>query len=101
MFSTSYVIFKIETKPQSWEVTRRYNDFSWLKELLHKAYPGLAVIYYNLHFKVPPIPKKTSTRSFQDTYLEKRKNYLEVFKEISNISLDISSNSIEITRNEE
>lgn len=49
---------------------RRYNDFEWLRDTLIKFYPG---------FVIPPIPKKHLQRNFEETFLIKRKCFLENF----------------------
>ena len=49
LFSTGYGAFKIVTHPIGWVVWRRFSDFKWLREVLHKTYP--------CHL-IPPIPEK-------------------------------------------
>lgn len=68
--SQSYVNYKILTHPFDWNVTRRYSDFEWLREILTKLYPGDFV---------PPIANKTHTRQFSDAYLGKRLKFLQKF----------------------
>ena len=46
---SSYISFKIETKPIGWVVNRRFNDFLKLRDILAMTYP--------CHL-IPPIPGK-------------------------------------------
>lgn len=60
LFGSTYVAYLLESS-NGWSVKRRFKDFEWLHSRLSQAYPGLPV---------PPIPKKTAIRSFQDSHLE-------------------------------
>jgi hypothetical protein len=46
LFQQTYVIYTVNTPSQGWSVTRRYNDFVWLRENLEKMHPGLPVSYF-------------------------------------------------------
>lgn len=48
-------MYKIVTNPFKWEVSRRFNEFYTLRDTLIKLYPA---------YLIPPIPKKTSRRSY-------------------------------------
>ncbi|CAK71065.1 unnamed protein product (macronuclear) [Paramecium tetraurelia] len=95
-FSSSYIVFQIETQPQGWIVFRRYSDFEWLRDSLQKFYPA---------FVVPPIHKKRS-RSFEDSYLNKRVIFLQrflnsIFKSYELKSNVIVKNFLSLTQNNE
>ncbi|CAD8134025.1 unnamed protein product [Paramecium octaurelia] len=95
-FSSSYIVFQIETQPQGWIVFRRYSDFEWLRDSLQKFYPA---------FVVPPIHKKRS-RSFEDAYLNKRMIFLQrflnsIFKSYELKSNVIVKNFLSLTQNNE
>ena len=49
---------------------RRYSDFAWLFERLHKERPGAIV---------PPLPEKQQTARFNETFIEERRFQLEKF----------------------
>ena len=51
-------------------VNRRYSDFSWLYERLHKERPGAIV---------PPLPDKQSVSRFSEAFIEGRRFHLEIF----------------------
>ena len=51
-------------------VNRRYSDFSWLFERLHKECPGAIV---------PPLPDKQSVSRFSEAFIESRRFHLEIF----------------------
>mmetsp|Transcript_19316 Transcript_19316/g.30213 ORF Transcript_19316/g.30213 Transcript_19316/m.30213 type:complete len:573 (+) Transcript_19316:87-1805(+) len=51
-------------------VNRRYSDFSWLYERLHKERPGAIV---------PPLPDKQSVSRFSEVFIEGRRFHLEIF----------------------
>ena len=59
-FSANYVIYSIITEPFNWDITRRYSDFYWLRNILVKVFPNIIV---------PPIPTKTNSRSFEYLFL--------------------------------
>jgi len=40
----SFVCYTVKTSPFEWVVKRRFNDFFWLRETLHKLHPGVFVI---------------------------------------------------------
>ncbi|CAD8049610.1 unnamed protein product [Paramecium sonneborni] len=95
-FSSSYIVFQIETQPNGWIVFRRYSDFEWLRESLQKFYPA---------FIIPPIHKKRS-RSFEDVYLNKRMIFLQrflnsIFKSYELKSNIIVKNFLSMTQNNE
>ena len=48
----------------SWEVKRKYSDFEWLKNTLHRFYPGIVVP------AIPPFPKSKDRLSGQSKKLE-------------------------------
>lgn len=51
-------------------VNRRYSDFAWLYERLHKERPGAIV---------PPLPDKQSVSRFSEVFIEGRRFHLEIF----------------------
>jgi len=51
-------------------VLRRYSDFLWLYERLHKERPGSIV---------PPLPEKQAVSRFSETFIEERRVNLERF----------------------
>jgi len=63
--STSNAILSYATS-----VNRRYSDFSWLYERLHKERPGAIV---------PPLPSKQSVSRFSEVFIEGRRFHLEIF----------------------
>lgn len=69
IFRSSYVLYDIETS-EGWKVSRRFNDFIWLRKYFESAYNGLPI---------PPIPEKTAVRSFDERHIAKRMLYLEKF----------------------
>lgn len=54
IFSSSYILYNIECS-ENWRVRRRFTDFVWLQQYLKATYEGLPI---------PPIPEKTTIRSF-------------------------------------
>ena len=56
--------------PFDYVVRRRFNDFVWLRETLVKEYPGCYI---------PPLPIKGVKRSFDDSYVADRQNFLQIF----------------------
>lgn len=68
LFGSTYVVYLLETG--AWSVRRRFKDFEWLHSRLALMYPGLPV---------PPIPRKTALRSFEDRHLEERMICFERF----------------------
>ncbi|CAD8101533.1 unnamed protein product [Paramecium sonneborni] len=67
---SSYISFKIETKPIGWVVNRRFTDFLKLREILLMTYP--------CHL-IPPIPGKKLKSQTGAAYLEKRMRIMELF----------------------
>ncbi|CAD8164542.1 unnamed protein product [Paramecium octaurelia] len=67
---SSYISFKIETKPIGWVVNRRFTDFQKLREILVMTYP--------CHL-IPPIPGKKLKSQTGAAYLEKRMRIMELF----------------------
>lgn len=72
LFKSKYVTFIVSTPQLSAEVSRRFNDFLWLKTQLQKQFPT--------HY-LPNVSKKKAYRSFDDLYLTKRRKVLEKFLE--------------------
>lgn len=71
MFSMSYVLYDVLTEQLSWLVTRRYSDFSWLRECLCYCFPTEII---------PQLPKKKiGNRRFETDFIEKRKKGLQNF----------------------
>lgn len=70
LFTSPYVVYHIVVEPLNTEVGRRFNDFFWLRETLEKLFPGVLI---------PPIPKKTQSRSMLDIFVNKRMSVLNVF----------------------
>jgi len=56
--------------PYAISVNRRYSDFSWLFDHLHKERPGAIV---------PLLPEKQSTSRFSESFIEERRFHLEIF----------------------
>lgn len=55
--------------PYATSVNRRYSDFSWLFDHLHKERPGAIV---------PPLPEKQQVSRFTESFIEERRFHLEV-----------------------
>lgn len=70
LFSANFTSYTVVTRPLDYRVERRYNDFFWLRTMLAREHPGLYV---------PPIPKKSEGRSFEQEFLNKRIETLEKF----------------------
>lgn len=70
LFSANYTNYTVVTKPLDYRVERRYNDFFWLRTILAREYPGLYI---------PPIPKKSEGRNFEQEFLDRRIETLEKF----------------------
>jgi len=56
--------------PYATSVNRRYSDFSWLFDHLHKERPGAII---------PLLPEKQSTSRFSESFIEDRRFHLEIF----------------------
>ena len=56
--------------PYPTSVNRRYSDFAWLFDHLHKERPGSIV---------PPLPDKVQTGRFSESFIEDRRFHLEIF----------------------
>ncbi len=56
--------------PYTTSVNRRYSDFSWLFDHLHKERPGAIV---------PPLPEKQQVSRFTESFIEERRFHLEIF----------------------
>ena len=56
--------------PYATSVNRRYSDFSWLFDHLHKERPGAIV---------PPLPEKQKVSRFSEVFIEDRRFHLEIF----------------------
>jgi len=56
--------------PYATSVNRRYSDFSWLFDHLHKERPGAIV---------PPLPEKQQASRFSESFIEDRRSHLELF----------------------
>lgn len=56
--------------PYATSVNRRYSDFSWLFDHLHKERPGAIV---------PPLPEKQQVSRFSESFIEERRFHLEIF----------------------
>ena len=69
IFKSAYVIYDIETSLNT-KVHRRFTDFVWFHKSLQQAYPG---------FPIPPIPEKTTFRSFDEKHIETRMMIFERF----------------------
>ena len=75
LFSVNYILYKVQTEPMEWSVTRRYSDFNTLRSLLAKYYPS---------YNIPPLPhKKMTKRRFDQDFIMKRMKFLNLF--ISNV----------------
>ena len=56
--------------PYATSVNRRYSDFAWLYDKLHKERPGAIV---------PPLPEKQQVSRFSESFIEDRRFHLEIF----------------------
>ncbi|KAL7553649.1 hypothetical protein ACHAWF_016959 [Thalassiosira exigua] len=56
--------------PYATSANRRYSDFSWLFDRLHRERPGAIV---------PPLPEKQQASRFSEAFIEDRRFHLEVF----------------------
>eukprot|EP00331_Platyophrya_macrostoma_P012674 CAMPEP_0176409234 /NCGR_PEP_ID=MMETSP0127-20121128/2388_1 /TAXON_ID=938130 /ORGANISM="Platyophrya macrostoma, Strain WH" /LENGTH=561 /DNA_ID=CAMNT_0017788597 /DNA_START=47 /DNA_END=1732 /DNA_ORIENTATION=- len=70
LFTPSYIVYKVTTKPFMWIVKRRFSDFFWLRAHLTKMYPNLMI---------PPIPKKKNKGKFENEFISRRMAFLEKF----------------------
>ncbi|KAL4511938.1 hypothetical protein ABPG72_012783 [Tetrahymena utriculariae] len=70
LFSSEYALYSIKTPVMGWNVSRRFNDFHWLYNVLRKHHPG--------NF-IPPIPKKTAIKEMSDEHLYQRMRSFEQF----------------------
>jgi len=69
LFKVNYITYLVEST-NGWKVYRRFNDFGWIYRYLKAMYLGLPI---------PPIPQKTTMRSFNDDHLEERMIIFERF----------------------
>ena len=66
-----YINYEIVTDKMKWLVYRRFSDFDNLRQILVKHFPRLFV---------PPIPgKKLGKRRFENDFIQKRMNFLQIF----------------------
>ena len=66
-----YIQYEVVTDSMKWLVYRRFSDFDNLRQVLVKHYPRLFV---------PPIPgKKLGNRRFENDFIQKRMNFLQIF----------------------
>eukprot|EP01084_Bolivina_argentea_P172383 298608_1 len=65
-----YTVYCIENSENEFQISRRYNDFKWLRNLLIICYPGLFV---------PPLPPPVFLGRFADSFIQKRRIELESF----------------------
>ena len=65
-----YTVYEISNEELDYIISRRYNDFKWLRSLLLVCYPGLFV---------PPLPPPVFLGRFADSFIQKRKIDLEKF----------------------
>ena len=70
MFHSNFVTYQVKTTPFDWEVTRRYSDFAWLREVLLQEY-SLSVI--------PPVAEKSIGSNFEAAFVNKRMAFLQNF----------------------
>ena len=70
-FQGKYILYDISTENFNWLVSRRYNDFIWLRECLIVMFPGQYV---------SPLPKKKiGNKRFEESFINKRMNKLQIF----------------------
>jgi hypothetical protein len=43
MFSSGFVVFNVTTNPLDWTVIRRFEDFTWLRNVLATIHPASVV----------------------------------------------------------
>lgn len=68
LFSSSYLLYKVQTEPLGWSILRKDLDFYFLRKILVKLYP---------YVFVPPLPikkKKDSEKS-----IKRRERYFTRF----------------------
>ncbi|EAR94675.1 PX-SNX-like domain protein (macronuclear) [Tetrahymena thermophila SB210] len=70
LFSSEYALYSVKTPVMGWTVSRRFNDFHWLYNVLRKHHPGSFI---------PPIPKKTAIKEMNDEHLYQRMRSFEQF----------------------
>jgi|NOAtaT_7_FD_contig_21_8792507_length_414_multi_3_in_0_out_0_1 hypothetical protein len=70
MFGSAYAVYTVKTAPYNWEVSRRFSDFEWLREILVKIFPS---------FIIPPIPEKSALVVVTAEIAEKRRQLFELF----------------------
>ena len=72
LMSSPYVKYEVLTNVMdNWLVTRRYNDFLWLRQVLLKFNPGQVI---------PPLPnKKIGKKRFEKDFIARRMGYLQKF----------------------
>ena len=71
IWEQKYIQYEIVTDSMKWLVYRRFSDFDTLRQILVKHFPRLFV---------PPIPgKKLGNRRFENDFIQKRMNFLQLF----------------------
>ena len=71
IWEQKYIQYEIVTETMKWLVFRRFSDFDTLRQILVKHFPRLFV---------PPIPgKKLGNRRFENDFIQKRMNFLQLF----------------------
>ena len=70
IFSKSFILYTVETKPFNYRTKKRYSDFLWLKNVLSLMYSNCVI---------PPLCKKNYVDRFSDALINKRMRSIEKF----------------------
>ena len=70
MFKSNYIMYRVKTSPQGYEVKRRFRDFLWLRQSLVNEYPA---------YCIPPMAKTAATRQFEKKVVYKRMAVMQLF----------------------
>ena len=70
IFKKAFISYDVTTEPFKFQMTKRYSDFLWLKNML-------SLIYVNC--VIPPLCKKNFTDRFSDYLIDKRMRSIEKF----------------------
>ena len=70
IFSKSFIIYTVETKPFDFRTKKRYSDFLWLRNVISLMYANCVI---------PPLCKKNYVDRFSDILINKRMRSIEKF----------------------
>ena len=68
LFSSSYLLYKINTEPEGWKIYRKDQDFYFLRKLLRNLYPYIVI---------PPLPIKKKKET--EKSIRRRERYFTRF----------------------